>query len=182
VHHKGVSDANVFRVVVAENEKPASLELEVVEYFDRMRDRLLRYLFGFGLPTQDCEEIVQETFLALFKHLSHGRSRRNLPGWLFRVAHNLALRKRERTRPTEELGDSVVDPGPNPEDQFATNQTQRRLMAVLEALPEQDRRCLSLRAEGLRYREIAQILDISIGAVSLALVRSLARISRVAER
>jgi RNA polymerase sigma-70 factor (ECF subfamily) len=161
---------------------PSALEREVVDHFDQMRERLLRYLLGFGLSTQDCEEIVQETFLALFRHLQRGKSRRNLRGWLFRVAHNLGLRKRQRTRVTEEIGDSVIDPAPNPEVQFATSQTQLRLLAVLEALPEQDRRCLALRAEGLRYREIAAVLDISLGGVSMALARSLARIARVAER
>jgi RNA polymerase sigma-70 factor (ECF subfamily) len=55
-------------------------------------------------------------------------------------------------------------------------------MAVLNALPEQDRRCLCLRTEGLRYREIASVLDMSLGAVSLSLERSLGRIARVAER
>jgi RNA polymerase sigma-70 factor (ECF subfamily) len=161
---------------------PSALEREVVEQFDQMRERLLRYLLGFGLSMQDCEEIVQETFLALFRHLQRGRSRRNLRGWLFRVAHNLGLRKRQRTRLTEEIGDSVIDPTPNPEDRFSTIQTRKRLLAVLDALPEQDRRCLSLRAEGLRYREIAEILDMSLGGVALALGRSLARIARVAEQ
>jgi len=162
--------------------RPSALEQEVVGHFDQMRERLLRYLSGFGLSTQDCEEIVQETFLALFQHLQRGRSRRNLPAWLFRVAHNLGLRKRQRMRVTEEIGDSVVDPTPNPEDQLAASQKQKRLWAVLAALPQRDRRCLSLRAEGLRYREIAEILDMSLGGVALALSRSLARIARVAEQ
>jgi len=174
-------ESNVFLKSSADGQ-PSALEREVVDYFDQLRDRMLRYLLGFGLPTQDCEEIVQEAFLALFQHLVRGRPRHNLRGWLFRVAHNLALRKRQRTRPTEAIADSVIDPGPNPEDQFATSQTQNRLLAVLHALPEQDQRCLSLRAEGLRYREIAEVLDMSLGAVSLALTRSLARIARVAER
>jgi RNA polymerase sigma-70 factor (ECF subfamily) len=168
--------------LAGEPDKPSALELEVVGYFDQMRDRLLRYLLGFGLSIEDCEEVVQETFLALFQHLQRGRSRRNLRAWLFRVAHNLGLRKRQRTRATEEIGDSVVDPAPDPEAQCATSQTQRRILAALDALPEQDRRCLSLRAEGLRYREIAKVLDISIGGVSLALARSLARIARLTER
>ena len=76
----------------------------------------------------------------------------------------------------------AIDPCPNPEDQLASSQTQRHLMAVVEALPEQDRRCLYLRAEGLRYRQIAEILRMSLGAVSLSLARSLARIARAAER
>jgi RNA polymerase sigma-70 factor, ECF subfamily len=155
----------------------SALELDVVAYFDHTRDPLLRYLSGFGLSLHDCEEIVQETFLALFQHLQRGRSRSNLRGWLFRVAHNLGLRKRQQTRVTEEIGDSIIDPAPNPEDQFATSQAQKRMLAVLRALPEQDQRCLSLRAEGLRYREIAEVLDMSLGAVSLAVARSLARIT-----
>jgi RNA polymerase sigma-70 factor (ECF subfamily) len=61
-------------------------------------------------------------------------------------------------------------------------ETALRLAAVLRALPERDRRCLTLRAEGLRYREIAGTLAISLGAVSLSLTRSLARIARAAER
>ena len=65
-----------------------------------------------------------------------------------------------------------------PEDHLLQSQTQRRLLAVVDALPEQDRRCLFLRADGLRYREIARILNISLGAVSLSLARSLGRIAR----
>jgi RNA polymerase sigma-70 factor (ECF subfamily) len=65
---------------------------------------------------------------------------------------------------------------------MANSQTQQRLLAVVDALPEQDRRCLFLRSEGLRYREIAAILGISLGAVSLSLARSLARIARSAKR
>jgi len=53
---------------------------------------------------------------------------------------------------------------------------------VVAALGEQDRSCLALRAEGLRYREIAKILEISLGAVSISLARSLARIARAVER
>jgi len=59
---------------------------------------------------------------------------------------------------------------------------QRRLLAVFEALSEQDRACLRLRAEGLRYREIARVLGISLGAVSISLTRSLARLMCADER
>jgi RNA polymerase sigma-70 factor (ECF subfamily) len=164
------------------------LEEEVVALFDQFRDPLLRYLSNFGLAPADGEEVIQEVFLSLFQHLHRGRPRENLRGWLFRVAHNLALKRRYRTRRELEArvdgaaGDLAVDPGPSPEAQVVNSQTQQRLLAVIEALPEQCRRCLFLRAEGLRYREIAGILDMSLGAVSLSLARSLARIARAAER
>jgi RNA polymerase sigma-70 factor (ECF subfamily) len=164
------------------------LEEEVVALFDQFRDRLLRYLFSFGFARPDAEEVIQEVFLSLFLHLQLGKSREKLPGWLFRVAHNLALKRRYRAQRDSEARIEVsaeglaVDPGPNPEDQLVNSQTQRRLVAVVQALAEQDRRCLVLRAEGLRYREIAEVLDMSLGAVSLSLARSLARIARAAER
>jgi RNA polymerase sigma-70 factor (ECF subfamily) len=164
------------------------LEADVVALFDQFRDRLLRYVSSFGFALPDAEEVIQEVFLSLFQHLQLGKSREKLPGWLFRVAHNLALKRRYRAHRDSEARveasaeDLALDPGPNPEDQLANSQTQRRLLAVVQALPEQDRRCLVLRAEGLRYRGIADVLDMSLGAVSLSLARSLARIARAAER
>ncbi len=160
------------------------LEQEVVELFDEFRLPLLRYLSSFGLPLADGEEVLQEVFLSLFQHLQRGKSRENLRGWLFRVAHNLALKRRYRNgRDLEHAAASpAIDPAPNPEDQMLTNQVRQRALQVAKALPEQDRRCLFLRAEGLRYREIAGILDMSLGAVSLSLTRSLARIARSTER
>ena len=55
---------------------------------------------------------------------------------------------------------------------------QRRdcLLSVLQALPERDRDCLYLRAEGLQYREIAEVLDISLGGVSKSLARAIRRL------
>jgi RNA polymerase sigma-70 factor (ECF subfamily) len=173
---------------VAEAGGGRRLEEEVVALFDQYRDPLLRYLASFGVALPDGEEVLQEVFLALFQHLGRGKSRDNLRGWLFRVAHNLGLKRRYRTRRdlearaepgAEEL---AADPSPGPEERLVNSQRQQRLRAVVEALPEQDRRCLFLRAEGLRYREIAEILDMSLGAVSLSLSRSLARIARSAER
>lgn len=74
------------------------------------------------------------------------------------------------------------DPSPNPEEQVSFGQKRARLLAVLQALPEDDRHCLCLRAEGLRYREIAAVLGISLGSVSISLTRSLARLARAEER
>jgi RNA polymerase sigma-70 factor, ECF subfamily len=173
---------------VRQLEAQSKLNEEVAAVFDQIRDPLLRYLWTFGLEIRDSEEILQDVFLSLFRNLDRGKSVDNVRGWLFRVAHNLALRRRYRTRRDAltqmDAGseERTVDPAPNPEDRLANRQAHKRVMAVVEALAEQDRRCLFLRAEGLRYREIGEILDMSLGAVSLSLTRSLARIARSTER
>jgi RNA polymerase sigma-70 factor, ECF subfamily len=163
----------------------SSLEIEVVELFEELRDRLLRYLLVLGLSVHDGEEIIQESFLLLFQHLRQGKSRQNLRGWIFRVARNLALKQRAanqlRLRRMVDLDESFpehIDANPNPEEQARSRQRQKRLLAVVRALPEQDQSCLSMRAEGLRYREIAEALGISLGSVAASLARSLERLGR----
>lgn len=164
---------------------PKTAEREVIILFDEFRDRLLRYVLSLGLPVHDGEDVIQEVFLSLFRHLKMGRSRENLRGWIFRVAHNLALKQRsgaqkQQARITTEEGVTAAqaDPAANPEEQLASSQRQRRLQAVMQALPEQDRWCLYLRAEGLRYREIAGVVGISLGAVSNSLAKSMERLTR----
>jgi RNA polymerase sigma-70 factor, ECF subfamily len=159
------------------------IEDEVIRLFDQFRTPLLRYALSLGLSVHDGEEVVQEVFLALFRHLHLGRPRENLRGWMFRVAHNLSLKHRREARklqgppdPDGTLMATRIDTAPNPEEQALSAQRQIRLMAVLNALPEQDQMCLRLRAEGLRYREIARTLGISLGSVSISLTRSLARL------
>jgi RNA polymerase sigma-70 factor, ECF subfamily len=162
----------------------SELESLVIRLFDQFQGRVLSYVVACGLSFHDAEDIVQETFLSLFRHLELGRPRSNLNGWLFRVAHNLALKRRianhtsERTRVDENTLAQHPCEGPNAEEEFSFSQTKQRLRAVFEALPEHDRRCLYLRAEGLKYRQIAEVLGVSVGGVSLSLSRSLARIIR----
>jgi len=156
-----------------------------MDLFDQLRNPVLRFALSFGIPVHDAEEVVQEVFVSLFRHLQSGRSRKNLRGWIFRVAHNLALkqryanqRSRDKTASDWHIAEEQFDPSPNPEEQLSSAQRQRRLLAVVHALPEADQSCLRLRAEGLRYREIATVLGISLGAVSISLTRSLARLIR----
>ncbi len=166
------------------------LEEELVGLFERFREPLLRYLRALGIGFPDGEEVVQEVFLALFGHLREGKSRSNLRGWIFRVAHNLGLKQRRQLRQrierTTDAGREEkalsADGSPSPEEQVLWGERRERLQAVVQALREQDRWCLYLRAEGLRYREIAEALGMSLGGVSLSLARSLARLARADER
>jgi RNA polymerase sigma-70 factor (ECF subfamily) len=163
---------------------PRAADEEVLLLFDRHASSLLRYVGSFGLRADEAEDVVQEVFLALFRHLRLDRSRRNLTGWLFQVSHNLALKQRKRVQqraiaPWDDRVDQPVDPAPNPEAQLAQHERRRRLMPVLRALPARDRRCLLLRAEGLRYRDIADTLGMSLGGVAKSLARSVARLVSV---
>ena len=88
-----------------------ALQAEVLALFDDCSSGLRRYVRSFGLGAEATEDVLQDVFLSLFRHLRLGRPRSNLQGWLFKVAHNLALkqrRKRHRRQQTESDWDAAL--------------------------------------------------------------------------
>lgn len=177
------------RSLAAADFQPASLEEEITAYFDEFHDPLMRYLLSFRFGVQDAEDIIQETFFALFKHVRGGKPRTNVRGWIFRVAHNLGLKRRGINQRMHRIADAddqdkqfQLHPGLNPEEELLDTQERRRLLAIVRALPDRDRQCLVLRAEGFRYREIAEILGISLGTVAATLERSFKRLGTIESR
>ena len=159
-------------------------QADVLALFDELGPGLSRYLRSRGLPADAVDDIVQETFLALFRHLCLGRPRHNLPGWLFEVGRRLAskhlarvVRRRQREVPWTPIADAAIDPTGTPESQMLAEQRHVRLHRVIRALPARDRQCLLLRAEGLPYRDIARAVGLSLGGVAKALSRALVRIA-----
>jgi RNA polymerase sigma-70 factor (ECF subfamily) len=168
---------------IAAAARETQLQNDVIELYDELALPLFRYIRSFGLSRVDGEEVLQEAFLALFQHLQRERSRSNLRGWIFRVAHNMALKRNHANRRTQNFApfDEVnpalpPDPAPNPEQRASSIEHNDRLKRTLRSLPSQDQRCLFLRLEGLRYREIAKITGMSLGSISMTITRSLARL------
>src|SRR5271170_4232274 len=140
----------------------------LLDLFDREQIPLRRYLMFLGVRPEAAEEFVQEAFLRLHQHLRSGGERTNLRAWLYRVVHNLAVSEMQaaRNRWTETIEDGgvasqIVDRRDNPEEVFLAGQQQQKLEAALKKLPEAQRRCLVLRSQGLKYREIGEVLGLS---------------------
>lgn len=156
---------------------------DVLSLYDDHAPRLLRYARSFGLSEESAEDVVQDVFVALFRHLVLDRPRHNLTGWLFRVTRNMSLKQRRRSGApaadlvTDLLLERLVDPADTPEERMLFDQRSRRLRSVLQALAPRDRQCIYLRSEGLSYREIAGALGMSLGGVAKSLARALGRLT-----
>jgi RNA polymerase sigma-70 factor (ECF subfamily) len=157
-----------------------------VALFRELREPLGRYLASLGVNPTEIEEVVQEAFLRLHRHLSSGHAdTQNLNGWVFRVAQNLVRDGRRgwhdrnvtsiEDRPEAAL---ATAPGATPEERVLRLEKVDRLRTAFQALPDRHRRCLHLRAEGLRYREIAAALDVSVTTVADLIRDSLAQLGR----
>jgi len=156
----------------------------LIQLYDQLRPALLAYLGGLGLSLPEAEDILQEAFVRLFSRVVTKGEQEYPKAWLFRVAHNLTMdlyRDGQRFARPDTDG---IDPlegllalGDNPEEQVIRNEQALRMHAALGRLTQQQRAAVLLRAEDLRYREIAEILDISITRVSHLIQRALSRLA-----
>jgi RNA polymerase sigma-70 factor (ECF subfamily) len=145
----------------------------VLEYYDREHAALVRYLCFLNVNPETAKEIVQDCFVKLHEHLQAGGDAGNLRAWLYRVAHNLARNSQlsARARKTESLtgltpGREVPAAEQSAEERLLEAERMTRLREAMTQLPEAQRQALLLRSQGLKYREIAQALSLSISTVA----------------
>lgn len=160
-----------------------ALQERVTELFEETRDDVYRYLLTLGLRPSRAQETVQEVFLRLYTAMKKGEDIQNPRGWIFRVAHNYGLKVRAR-QAAEDPFDAGMElqtasPDDTPEQELLERERILQFHRAVEGLSDQQRRCLTLRMEGLRYPEIGSALGISASAVGEFLRRAMVRLKKV---
>lgn len=161
----------------SENQRQSEdLEQTVVELYCTMRPPLLGYAYHVIGSSGEAEDLVQNAFLKLFDQLRRDTKILNLRSWLYRVVHNMAIDHARRkgiqdSLNAEWLAQRILCDVPH----SAENELIRRqnIARSLQGLNERERQCLLLRAEGLSYAEIGEVLGTSPKAVSVYLARGL---------
>ena len=161
----------------------SSLQDQVSRLFEESRDDVYRYLLTLGLYPPRAQEAAQEVFLRLYLTLRKGEDIQNPRAWVFRVAHNLGLKIRARQQ-TEQPFDAEVrsrytSATETPESELLERERMAQFHDAVQGLSEQQKRCLLLRMEGLRYPEIGSTLGISASAVGEFLRRAMVRLRKV---
>jgi RNA polymerase sigma-70 factor (ECF subfamily) len=170
-------------VGTARQERAATpLQEQVAQLFHELREDVYRYLLTLGLHPPQAQEAAQEVFLRLYTTLKKGEQIQNPKGWIFRVAHNLGLKIRTRQdheAPFDpDVESRITCTAPDPEVQLLDRERTQRFHRAVGSLSEQQRRCLALRLEGLRYPEIGAALGISASAVGEFLRRAMVRLRK----
>lgn len=170
---------------VTEPNDESSQQKRVIEFYKALKPSLVTYLRSMGLTRDEADDVIQESFLRLVRHLVSGGKEDNLRSWIFRVAHNLSMDVHREERRNVDASDAALqlagnhsDPAPNPEESYLQEEEFRRLDAAIFRLTLQQRRAVLLRAEGLRYREIAEILGVGVPAVCDLVHRAILRLAR----
>src|SRR6202163_439038 len=169
--------------IVRQERASMTLQDRVAQLFEEARDDVYRYLLSLGLYPPQAQEGAQEVFLRLYVTLKKGEEIQNPRAWIFRVAHNLGLKIRSRQSSqvpfdpdlAARLAGSAIDP----EQSLLDRERAMNFHNAIQRLSEQQRRCLFLRLEGLRYPEIGSALGISASAVGEFLRRAMVRLKKV---
>ena len=162
------------------------------ERFAELVRKYQQKVFNFGMrmcgESRDAEDLVQETFLNVFRYLEGFRYETRFKNWMYRIATTACLKKKRKSKhaPERELsleefmppeGDELPDEAPEwaraPLAQVLNEELARHLKQAIIDLPKKYRMVVVLRdMEGFSTGETARILDISAANVKVRLHRA----------
>ena len=162
------------------------------ELFPRLVAKYQQKLYNFGMrmcgDAHDAEDLVQETFLNVFRYLEGFRYETRFKNWMFRVATTTCLKAKRRPKhaPDRELsleeflpgeGEALPDQAPawahRPLEQLLNEELAHHIQRAILELPKKYRMVVVLRdPEGFSTEETAQILDISVSNAKVRLHRA----------
>ncbi len=160
----------------------------VAALYEAHREKIYGFLVGQGLTGAKAQDLVQDVFFKLFVALSKGGEIESEQAWLYSVASNLAVdywRREGRPMWVEldslpAMAEKLRSRELTPEAAAVREQTLKRVAAALARLPKEQRLGVHLRMQGLRYREIAKILGVSVSTVSGLLSTAVERLRSTA--
>lgn len=182
---KPKSDANDTELIQAINGGREDLFYELVRRYQKS-------LYNFGMrmcdSPSDTEDMVQDTFLNVFRYLKGFRYETKFKNWLYRVATSACLKKKRRSKfapdrelsldeflPADESAVSVDLPrwASQPLDQVLDEELGNVIQRALLDLPEKYRLVVVLRdVEGFNTQETAEILDLTPTNIKVRLHRA----------
>jgi RNA polymerase sigma-70 factor (ECF subfamily) len=152
--------------------------------FEMHRQRVCSYFVRKGFNAEESRDLTQDVFLRVFKGIDSFRRESRFEWWMFEIADSVYKNELRRKGADKRDGieqsldapvseespsapkPSLASPEPSPEEEVARREQMDRVRSALLELPPQMRSCCILRYEkGLKYHEIATVMNISIETV-----------------
>lgn len=121
----------------------------------------------------DAEDMTQEVFFKVWRHAEKWTPDARLSTWLYRILYNHYIDTLRRARPTENAVPETESPDPSPEQTMLQKAEETEIAEAVNALPARQREALVLcYYQGLKAKEAADILSVSLGALESLLFRA----------
>jgi RNA polymerase sigma-70 factor (ECF subfamily) len=166
------------------------------ELVERYQNRLMNFVYRTTGDRERAEDLVQETFIRVYRHLHRFDQSKKFSTWVYTIASNLAkneLRNRSRNplvlfqtlmknREADQRPLEWEDNTYRPDDLFRKRHLKSQVDAAVDQLPEHHRKVFVLREmEGKTYEEIAEITDTNLGTVKSRLNRARNSFAKIIE-
>lgn len=145
------------------------------EVYYQYYPELVRYGRYLQVDENDIEDLVQETFLRLHVELGKEVTFENLRAWLYKVLHNLVVTRinSKNLHRSKIAHYRIPDTGKDTLEELAKKERSELVFKILDQLPKNEKELLLLYHHGLKYKEIAEVLEINPKSVGTMLVRAI---------
>jgi len=132
---------------------------------DSFQEPIYNYIRRLVVSHEDAEDVLQEVFIRVFRHIDQFREESSLSTWIYRIATNESLRllnsrKRRETVSTEDIQENLISSLKASDYVDYENELAVKFQEAILRLPEKQRLIFNLRYyDELDYEEIARILD-----------------------
>ena len=160
---------------------------EVTERWER---RIFHFIFRYVGSREEARDLTQDTFTKAFQNLGRLSDPARFSSWLYTIALNecrMRFRRQQRVRqssiedePSVEL--TLASTESSPEDRAAHGQQVTRLRRALSQLPEEQRAVILMKEyQGLKFHEIAEVLEMPLSTVKSRMYLGLKTLRRLME-
>lgn len=161
------------------------------ELVQRYQHALTTFIGRFLGPGTHVQDVLQETFIRVWKHRSHYKTVAKFSTWVYTIAGNLAKTELRRQRirrtlpirtggePREDESVDVVDEEAAPDEDALRSEIRMRVKKEIQRLPAVYRAAVILRdMQDKSYEEISEILNVPVGTVKSRVNRGRARLQK----
>ncbi len=173
------SDKELLEKFLDENTKHYAFNLLVRQYQQRLYWHVRRIL----LEHDDSNDVIQNVFIKVWNNLANFRGDSQLFTWLYRIATNEAISflKQKKRRAFVSFSDLEYEmaSGLDNDVLFTGDQIQKKLQEAILKLPAQQRLVFNMKYfDGMKYEEISEILDLSVGGLKATYHHAVKKITK----
>jgi len=144
---------------------------------------LYHHIRNIVLNHDDADDVLQNTFVKVFRYLKDFKGESKLFSWMYRIATNEAItfinQKAKRNGMTSEALQSKIVDNLKADDYFDGNEIQLKLQKAIVLLPEKQQLVFKMKYfEEIKYEDMSEILGTSVGALKASYHHAVKKIEK----
>lgn len=158
------------RLLVAQLQDERTVNLAFKHLLSLYKERLYWHIRNIVLNHDDADDVLQNTFIKIFRNINNFKGESQLYSWLYRIATNESItflqQKAKNLKLNDEGLQNHIVNNLESDVYFEGNELQLKLQQAIAQLPEKQRLVFNMRYfEEIKYEEMSEILETSVGAL-----------------